>query len=471
MNLAESLALVYKGKLLTAFDDMAPFLIDWRKRYKGKAIAVALPASAPEVSALVKWCATHKVPVVAQGGNTGLSGGSVPDSSGRAIVISLTKMNKVRAIDTVNNTITVEAGCILQNLQDAALAVNRLFGVSLAAKGSCTVGGNLSTNAGGVQVIRYGNMREQCLGLEVVTAEGEIWDGLRGLRKDNTGYDLRDLYVGAEGTLGVITAAVLKLQPLPVGQVVAMCVVDSPKAALDLLALAQSQLGGNLSAFELMSNICLDLVKKHNPNAKIPFPDAAWTVLIEVSDLHSEQSAVALINRLLESAFEAGCIADATISQSLTQFKDLWSLREDISEAQASEGKNIKHDVAVPISTIATFIEQTNAAIELAHPGIRMVVFGHLGDGNLHYNVSPPSDRTGPQDEDWFMGQQAAINLITHNAVAAFNGSVSAEHGLGVLRRDEASRYKSPIEMALMRKIKHALDPDNLMNPGKVLSL
>jgi FAD/FMN-containing dehydrogenase len=471
MRLAESLGVAYQGKLLTEATDMAPFLLDWRKRYQGKAIAVAQPASAHEVAQVVKWCASHQVPVVAQGGNTGLSGGSVPDDSGKAIVISLAKMNKVRAIDTVNNTITVEAGCILQNLQDEAVAVNRLFGVSLAAKGSCTVGGNLSTNAGGVQVIRYGNMREQCLGLEVVTADGEIWDGLRGLRKDNTGYDLRDLFVGAEGTLGVITAAVLKLQPLPVGQIVAMCVVDSPSAALDFLAIAQSRLGGNLSAFELMSNICLDLVQKHNPQAKQPFPNAQWTVLIEVSDLHSEQSALEMMNRLLESAFEDGCISDATLSQSIAQFRDLWRLREDISEAQASEGKNIKHDVAVPISTIAQFIETTNAEILQAHPGVRMVVFGHLGDGNLHYNVSPPADRIGPQDEAWFMAQQTAINLITHNSVAKFNGSVSAEHGLGVLRRDEASRYKSPVEMALMRKIKLALDPHNLMNPGKVLVL
>jgi FAD/FMN-containing dehydrogenase len=467
----DSLKASYHGRLLVEHADTAPFLLDWRKRYQGKALAVAQPANTEEVAQIVKWCFVNRVPLVAQGGNTGLSGGSVPDTSGTAIVLSLARMNKVRAIDTVNNTITVEAGCILQNLQDAAVAANRLFGVSLAAKGSCTVGGNLSTNAGGVQVIRYGNMREQCLGLEVVTAEGEVWDGLRGLRKDNTGYDLRDLFVGAEGTLGVITAAVLKLHPLPAGQTVALCATSSPHQALKLLGMAQKALGGSLSAFELMSDVCLELVKRHNPNSKIPFPQSPWSVLIEVSDLRSEENARAAMEKLLEEAFEAELIADATVSQSLTQLRDLWNLREDISEAQASEGKNIKHDIAVPISKIADFVDQTNAAILAAHPGIRMVVFGHLGDGNLHYNVSPPADKTSAEFEDWFMAQQSAINLITHNSVAKFNGSVSAEHGLGVLRRDEAARYKSPIELAMMKKIKLALDPHNLMNPGKVISL
>jgi FAD/FMN-containing dehydrogenase len=466
-----SLKSAYKGRLLTADADMAPFVIDWRKRYQGKALAVAQPASTDEVAHVVKWCAENKVPLVPQGGNTGLSGGSVPDASGQAVVLSLSKMNKVRAIDTINNTITVEAGCILQNLHEAAIASNRLFAVSLAAKGSCTVGGNLSTNAGGVQVIRYGNMREQCLGLEVVTADGEIWNGLRGLRKDNTGYDLRDLYVGSEGTLGVITAAVLKLHPLPVGQSVALCAVDSPEAGVKLLELVQSQLGGALSAFELMSNICLELVARHNPSSKIPFPDSPWIVLIEVSDLHSASASESALQNVLEKAFEADLISDATVSQSVSQLREFWNLREDISEAQASEGKNIKHDISVPVSKIAQFIAVTNLLIEEKHPGIRMVVFGHLGDGNLHYNVSPPANKTGPEFETWFLDQQASVNLITHDSVAQFNGSVSAEHGLGVLRRDEAARYKSPVELALMKKIKRALDPHNLMNPSKVIAL
>jgi FAD/FMN-containing dehydrogenase len=468
--LIDSLKASYQGRLLTTEADTAPFLLDWRKRYQGKAIAVAQPANTQEVAQVVKWCAENRVPIVAQGGNTGLSGGSVPDGSGNALVLSLTRMNKVRAIDTINNTITVEAGCILQNLQDVAIKENRLFGVSLAAKGSCTVGGNLSTNAGGTQVIRYGNMREQCLGLEVVTAEGEIWDGLRGLRKDNTGYDLRDLFVGAEGTLGVITAAVLKLHPLPVGQAVALCATSSPHQALKLLGLAQKRLDGSLSGFELMSAICLELVQRHNPKSKVPFAAAPWTVLVEVSDLASEELARSSMQGFLEQAFEEALIEDATVSQSIAQAKEFWNLREDISEAQASEGKNIKHDIAVPISKIADFVEQTNAEILAAHPGIRMVVFGHLGDGNLHYNVSPPTNKTSAEFEDWFMGQQDAINLITHNSVAKFNGSVSAEHGLGVLRRDEAARYKSPVEISLMKKIKNALDPHHLMNPGKVIS-
>ena len=458
----------FSGKLHTIAADKAPYLLDWRKRYQGAALAVAEPDTVHDVAAVVRWCAAYGVAVVPQGGNTGLSGGSIPDASGNAVVLSLRRMSSVRAIDTVNNTITVEAGCVLQTVQEAALAVGRLFPLSLAAQGSCTIGGNLSTNAGGVQVLRYGNARELCLGLEVVTAQGKVWDGLRGLRKDNTGYDLRDLFIGSEGTLGVITAAVLKLHPLPAAKQVAWAAVESPAQALQLLGLAQQRLGAGLTAFELISDVCLGLVLTHFEGTRNPLStDSAWYVLMECSDNVSQTHCAQALQAVLEAAFEANLVLDAAVSDNDTQFKALWALRENISEAQAAEGKNIKHDIAVPISSIAGFIAQTAAQVQAAFPAVRMVIFGHLGDGNLHYNVSPALGA----DHDLFLNNQAAINLIVHDAVAAHNGSVSAEHGLGVLRRDEAARYKSPVELSLMRSIKLALDPANTMNPGKVLTL
>jgi FAD/FMN-containing dehydrogenase len=470
-ELLVALQAAYTGKLLTSEADKAPFLTDWRKRYHGKALAVLLPQNAKELASAVAWAYANDVALVAQGGNTGLAGGATPDMQGRTLVISLTRMNKVRAIDTVNNTITVEAGCILQNVQEAAEKAGRLFPLSLAAEGTCTIGGNLSTNAGGVQVLRYGNARELCLGLEVVNAKGEVWDGLRGLRKDNTGYDLRDLFIGAEGTLGIVTAATLKLYPLPKGQATAVVAVDSPELALELLGLAQSQLDARLTAFELFSEFCLDLVLKHYPDCKRPLAQSSsHYVLLECSDSLSEASAQEQMQQLLEIALERGLISDAAVASSSQQSQDLWALRENISEAQAAEGKNIKHDISVPISSIAQFISSTNAKLKSAFPDIRMVVFGHLGDGNLHYNVSPSQAKTGAQHEEAFLALQPAINLITHDAVHAFRGSISAEHGLGQLRRDESQRYKTEIEMGMMRAIKLALDPKGLFNPGKVLS-
>lgn len=471
-ELIASLKTAYSGKLLTDEADKAPFLTDWRKRYHGQALAVLLPQSAQELAPAVRWAYAHNVALVPQGGNTGLAGGATPDSEGRTIVISLTRMNQVRAIDTVNNTMTVEAGCILQQVQEAAQKVDRLFPLSLAAEGTCTIGGNLSTNAGGVQVLRYGNARELCLGLEVINAKGEIWDGLRGLRKDNTGYDLRDLFIGAEGTLGIVTAATLKLFPMPKGQATAVVALDSPELALNLLGLAQSQLDARLTAFELFSEFCLELVLKHYPSCKRPVEQRSpHYVLLECSDAMSEASAQAQMQQLLESALEAGLISDAAVATSTQQANELWALRENISEAQAAEGKNIKHDISVPISSIAQFIAATNAQLQAAFPEIRMVVFGHLGDGNLHYNVSPSQARTGSQHEEAFLALQPEINRITHDAVHAFKGSISAEHGLGQLRKDEAQRYKTEIEMGMMRAIKMALDPKGLFNPGKVLNV
>jgi FAD/FMN-containing dehydrogenase len=465
----DSLRATFCGRLLTDPAEMAPFLTDWRGKWTGRALAVAQPDRATDVAAVLRWCHQHQVPVVPQGGNTGLSGGSVPDDSGRALLLSLTRLNRVREVDVLNNTLTVEAGVTLAQVQAAALAADRLFPLSLAAEGSCTIGGNLATNAGGVQVLRYGNARELCLGLEVVTAEGELWGGLRALRKDNTGYDLRDLYIGSEGTLGVITAAVLKLFPLPAAQAVALAAVPSPADAVKLLQLAQAALGAQLTAFELISDTCLGLVEKHLPGSRRPLADASpWYVLIEVSDAEDPAHADAAIEALLEAALEQGLASDAAVSSSLAQFEALWALRENISESQGAEGKTIKHDIALPISRIAEFIEATDAAITAAFPSVRLVVFGHLGDGNLHYNLSPAVGRTGAEHAADFLALEAPLNRLVHDAVAARGGSISAEHGLGVLRRDESARYKSAVELGLMQAVKDALDPLGLMNPGKV---
>lgn len=452
--------------VLTGASDTAAYLTDWRRRFTGKALAVVKPASTTEVAAIVRLCNQFQVPIVPQGGNTGLVLGSVPDDSGRAIVLSLTRLNRIRAIDCINNTMTVEAGCILERVQNVAADSARLFPLSLAAEGSCTIGGNLATNAGGTAVVRYGNMRELCLGLEVVTAQGEIWNGLRGLRKDNTGYDLRDLFIGAEGTLGIITAAVLKLFPQPKAQLTALAAMQTPEQALQLLSIAQTQCGAALTGFELMSDFCLQLVNRHFPQMGLPLPQRyPQYVLLELSDNESEQHAETMLENMITSALEEGVIQDAVVATSIAQSKTLWNLREHIPLAQAEEGKNIKHDISVPISRIGDYIRTTDVLLQQAFPGCRMVTFGHLGDGNLHYNVSPPEHASDLA----FINQQAAVNRIVHDSVHQFDGSISAEHGLGELKRDEILHYKSEVEMNLMRKIKSALDPLSIMNPGKVI--
>ncbi len=445
---------------------MAGYLTDWRRRFSGRARAVLRPGSTAEVAALVRLCMAHRVPIVPQGGNTGLVLGSVPDASGTAVVLSLARMNRIRAVDPVNDTLTADAGCALQQVQEAAATAGRLFPLSLASEGSCTIGGNLSTNAGGTAVLRYGNTRELTLGLEVVTAQGEIWDGLRGLRKDNTGYDLRDLFIGAEGTLGIITAAVLKLFAQPAARTTALFALESPRAALELLALARQRCDASLTGFELISEFCLQLVEKHFPALRSPFASRhPQVVLLELSDAESGEHAAAMLEALAAAAFERGLANDAVVAHSLSQSAALWALRERISEAQAAEGKNIKHDIALPITRIADFIADTDAALQARFPGCRMVTFGHLGDGNLHYNVSAPAG----QDADHFLLSQPAVNLLVHDSVHRHGGSISAEHGLGALKRDEIRRYKSGTEMDMMMAIKRALDPLNLMNPGKVL--
>ncbi|CAN5261732.1 FAD-binding oxidoreductase [soil metagenome] len=450
---------------------MAGYLTDWRRRYTGLALAVLRPGNTGEVAALVRICAEHRIAIVPQGGNTSLVGGAVPDTSGRSVVITLNRMQAVRAVDLFNNTMTVEAGCILQNLQQAARASDRLFPLSLAAEGSCTIGGNLGTNAGGTQVLRYGNARELCLGLEVVTPSGDVWDGLSGLRKDNTGYDLRDLFIGAEGTLGIITAACVKVHPLPRSQTTALCALSTIDQALGLLELAQVHCGPNLTAFELMSEMSIGLVEKHFEGQRLPFAARhAQYALLEISDHESEAHTAALFESLMTEAFERELIDDAVIAQSITQSRALWQLREHISEAQAHEGKNIKHDISVPISQIGRFVHETDALLQQHSPGLRMVTFGHLGDGNLHYNVSPPLLADGSvEPEAQFLQRQDGVYELVHDQVARFGGSISAEHGIGQLKFHELERYKSPVALALMRSIKHALDPLGIMNPCNMI--
>ena len=454
--------------VLTADADTLSYRTDYRHRYTAKTAAVVFPDNVDQVAALVRLCAAHQVAIVSQGGNTGLVLGSVPDQSGRSIVLSLKRLNQIRHIDPVNNTITVDAGCILMQVQQAADSIDRLFPLSLASEGTCTIGGNLSTNAGGTAVLHYGNSRDLCLGLELVTARGEIWNGLRGLRKDNTGYDLRDLFIGAEGTLGVITGAVLKLFPKPRSRVTALAALKTVEDVVSLFDLARvSSKDIALTAFELISDYCLTLVARHFPEIKQPQLAASpCYVLLELSSQQDETVPMQGLEHILHRAMQNGLIVDAVVANSIAQSAELWHIREAISSAQAAEGKNIKHDISLPISNIASFVNYTDALLQQQFPLCRMVTFGHIGDGNLHYNVSAPKNCS----TDAFLLEQNAINRVVHDSVAQFSGSISAEHGLGALKREEILRYKSDVEMQLMRSVKQALDPDNLMNPGKVVT-
>jgi len=448
--------------------DLSAYESDWRKRSHGKALAVVRPASTAEVAAVVKLCAAAGAPVVPQGGNTGLVVGSVPDASGREVVLSLTRLNKVRAVDTANLAMTVEAGCVLQNLQQVAEDAGFLFPLSLAAEGSCTIGGNLGTNAGGTQVLRYGNTRELCLGLEVVTAQGEVWDGLTGLRKDNTGYDLRDLFIGSEGTLGIITAATMKLFPQPAATLTAWAAVPSMEAAVALLGLAQKHLGAGLTGFEVMGQFALQIVARHMPQLRVPFHESSpCCVLLENSDQESEPHARATFERLLEAALEDGCATDAVVAENIAQARQLWHMRESIPLAQAEEGLNIKHDISLPVSRIPAFCEETDALLAREIPGVRLVNFGHLGDGNLHYNVQAPE---GGDAAAFLREQEERVNVLVYDQVRKFDGSISAEHGIGTLKAGKLPDYKSPVALELMRAVKKALDPQNLLNPGRVLA-
>jgi FAD/FMN-containing dehydrogenase len=463
---ARLVALLGEPAVIADHPGMEPFLSDWRGRYRGAARCVVKPATTEEVAATVSLLHRAGIAIVPQGGNTGLCGGATPDLSGDAVIISLSRLDRVRDIDTANNTVTAEAGCVLQQVQDAAERAGRLFPLSLAAQGSCEIGGNLSTNAGGVHVLRYGTMRELTLGLEVVLPDGRIWNGLRGLRKDNTGYDLKHLFIGAEGTLGVITAAVLKLFPRPRSTAVAWLALDTAAAAVELLGSLREAFGERITAFELVGAGALELVLKHIPASRPPLATTApWSVLLEVGETIPGFDISGALETTLMEYIDAGRIRDAAIARSLGQAQDFWRLRENVSEAQKIEGISIKHDVSVPASRIPAFLEQADAALRKAFAGVRIVTFGHVGDGNLHYNLSQPN----AMDNADFIAQTAVANRIVHDVVAALGGSISAEHGIGQLKRQELLRYKSDIEMELMRRVKTALDPRGLMNPGKIL--
>ena len=449
--------------------DLTAWEQDWRRRRRGKALAVVRPGSTAEVAAVVRACAAAGVSLVPQGGNTGLVDGSVPDESGQQIVLSLQRMSAVRAIDGANLTITVEAGCVLQALQQHAQDAGYLFPLSLAAEGSCTIGGNLGTNAGGTQVLRFGNARELCLGLEVVTAKGEIWNGLTGLRKDNTGYDLRDLFIGSEGTLGIITAATMKLYPQPAACLTTWVAVPSLDSAVRLLGLAQQRLGADLTGFEVMGQFALSLVVRHYPALRVPlYQDTPWCVLLETSDHESEAHARERFEAVLEAALEQGLASDAVMAENLTQAHQLWHIREAIPLAQAEEGLNIKHDISIPVSRIPAYVAETDELLRQAIPGVRLVNFGHLGDGNLHYNVQAPE---GGDPRAFLEQHEKTVHAIVYDAVMRHEGSISAEHGVGRLKLHELEQRKSPVALDMMRAIKVALDPQGIMNPGRVVRI
>ena len=449
--------------------DLSAWEQDWRKRAQGLALAVVRPANVQEVSEVVKACVKAKVSIVPQGGNTGLAVGSIPDDTGQQVVLSLQRMNQIRSLDAANLTVVVEAGCVLQQVQEHVDKAGYLFPLSLAAEGSCTLGGNLGTNAGGTQVVRFGNTRELCLGLEVVTAQGDIWHGLSGLRKDNTGYDLRNLMIGSEGTLGIITAACMKLYPQPAAQLTAWAAVPSMEAAVLLLGLAHERLGAGLTGFEVMGQFALSLVDKHHPQLRVPlFKETPWCVLLENSDHESEAHARIGFESLMETALENGWVTDAVVAESLAQAHSLWQIRESIPLAQATEGLNIKHDISVPVSRIPQFVAETDAMLQAKIPGIRLVNFGHLGDGNLHYNVQAPAGADGPA---FLKNHEDEVNTWVFDQVKAFNGSISAEHGIGSLKADKLTHYKDPTALAMMKAIKLALDPHNIMNPGRVIKI
>ncbi|MBY0510341.1 MAG: FAD-binding oxidoreductase [Rhodospirillaceae bacterium] len=445
---------------------MAPYLHEERGLYHGKAALVLRPGSTAEVAKIVQLCAAARIPIVPQGGNTGLCGGAAVHEDASEVILNLGRMNKVRAIDPLNFTITVDAGCILSDVQDAADERGCLFPLSLAAEGSCQIGGNLATNAGGINVLRYGNARDLVLGLEVVLPDGRIWNGLRALGKDNTGYALRHLFVGAEGTLGIITAAVLKLFPRPTETATALCALDKLEDAGKLLNRARALSGDAVTAFELIPRIGLEMCVKHIAGASDPFgAPHPWYVLTEFSTSRPDVPVRASFEALLERSFEEGLIADAVVAESGEQEKSLWKLRESLPEAQKYEGGSIKHDVSVPVSRVADFITQGTAAIAQHFPGARPVPFGHLGDGNIHFNISQPVGA----DKAAYLAKWEEMNRVVHDIVARMDGSFSAEHGIGMLKVNEMKHYKDPVELDLMRKLKRAIDPANLMNPGKVV--
>ncbi|HVA15388.1 MAG TPA: FAD-binding oxidoreductase [Stellaceae bacterium] len=446
---------------------MEPYLLEERGMYRGAAQAVLRPSTTDEVAAVVKLCAEARLPIFPQGGNTGLAGGAVPWEDGRGVVLSLARMNRVRDVDPTDYSITVEAGCILAEVQKAAAAVDRLFPLSLGAEGSCQIGGNISTNAGGIAVLRYGNTRALVLGLEVALPDGRVWHGLRALRKDNTGYDLKQLFIGAEGTLGIVTAATLRLFPLPKDVETAFLGLARVEDVMDLFSRARKASGDQLTAFELISRFGVDMAARHIAGVADPlaakFP---WYVLLEISSSETQSGLRETLERFLAETVEAGLVKDGVIAASGAQARGLWRIREGLVEAQKFEGCSIKHDISVPVSKVAEYITRANAAIAERLPGIRPNAFGHVGDGNIHYNIHQPERA----ETAVFLARQAEFNRIVHDIAVGLNGSISAEHGIGRLKVDELAHYKAPLEIELMRRVKHALDPAGIMNPGKILA-
>ncbi len=447
-------------------DDIAPFVTERRGLFPGSSGLVLKPGDTSEVAQILTLASETGTPVVPQGGNTGLVGGQIPDRSGRAIILSLSRLNRIREIDADNNTITVEAGVVLQTLQDAAESADRFFPLSLGSQGSCQIGGNLSSNAGGTGVLAFGNARELCLGVEVVLPSGEILDDLRKLKKDNTGYDLKNLFVGAEGTLGVITAAVMKLFPKPRGKEVAWLALQSPAAALDFFQLALDSAGSALTAYELIERTPFDFALRHIQGTPNPLAEMyPWYALVEISSNRSSEDAADVMQSILEQGLEAGQVLDAAIGGSIAQQDALWQMREALSDAQAPEGGSIKHDISVPVSLIPEFIDRAGKAVATVVPNARVVCFGHMGDGNLHYNVSQPVGA----DRDEFLSHYRAVNTPVHDIVRELGGSISAEHGIGQLKRNEFLATAPPVGIDLMRRIKSTFDPAGIMNPGKVI--
>ena len=459
-------AVVGEKGLITDPVEIAPYVIDQRKYYEGRTPMVVRPATTEDVASVVRICAETGTPIVPQGGNTGLCGGATPHDDGSEVVLSLTRMNAVRNIDPLNYTMTVEAGVILADIQKAAEEVDRLFPLSLGAEGTARIGGNLSTNAGGTGVLQYGNARDLVLGLEVVLPDGRVWDGLSSLRKDNTGYDLKQLFIGAEGTLGIITAAVLKLYPRPRDIQTAFVAVRDSAAAIELLARARTASGDRVATFEWMARTGIAFVLENIPGTRDPLSQE-WPeyLLIEVSSGDDDGSLRESLEEILADAMERGEVLDATIAESRAQARDFWKLRETIPEAQQIAGRGIKHDISIPVSAVPEFLDRANRAVLDAAPGVKICAFGHIGDGNVHYNLNQPPDADGSA----FMAQQPELNRIVHDIATDLRGSISAEHGIGILKREELQHYKSPVALDIMRSIKQALDPDGIMNPGKVL--
>jgi FAD/FMN-containing dehydrogenase len=452
--------------VITDSNETKPYLTDWRGIFQGTALAVVFPRTTVDVQMVVRLCIQHSIAIIPQGGNTNLTGSATPEPIGQQIVLSLKRLNQIRAVDLENQTMTVEAGCILQNIQEKASALGFLFPLSLAAEGSCTIGGNLATNAGGINVLRYGNARDLCLGIEAVTASGELLSSLRGLRKDNTGYDLRNLLIGSEGTLAIITAAVLKLYPTPINRCAALIAINDYSVMVNLLQELQRKAANELCAFEMMSKESLDLTVHHFPQFANPiFQQANHTLLIELAEFSLESPVHQIFEDVLGSALERQQIEDVLISTSLTQVKQFWGVREHITLAQAKEEANIKFDISFEISKIGEFITQTSDLLSSSFPGIRIINFGHFGDGNLHFNMCAPM----VSDKGFLKIHEDDIQRIVYEQIEKFQGSISAEHGIGQLKRKDLENHRGQIAYQMMQRIKQALDPQNLLNPHKVL--